>query len=179
MNCFKKSFSIIELFIVIAAIAILFAVTIPRFSFVNQFVLQNEVDKLFTVFSFLQQSAIATNQEQQIIFNLADNSYLHNLKSENKNVCHKLPEVVKFGFLDCVKGPPSSPKNVIQSAVTFKSKKDENYQVTFFTDGKIQPGTVYLIDVDKKNMMSITCPISEVSCIRKYKYDGKRWVCLK
>ena len=174
MGYLKKAFSIIELFVVIAAIAILFAVTVPRFSFVNRFVLQNEVDKLFTVFSFLQQKAIATNQEQEIIFNLTDNSYLHNLKDGKEAVCYKLPEVVKFGFLEGVKGPPSSPTKLIKNVVTFKGNK-----VIFFNDGKIQPGTVYLIDKDEKNMMSVTCPVSQVSCIRKYKHEGKKWICLK
>ena len=187
----KSSFSLIELLLTLAIVVIVFTITIPRLSFFNRFILDNEVDKLFTVFSYLQQKAIATNQPQEVFFDLKENSYSYNLKDNNQStICHpelvsgstpscKLPEVIKFGFLSGTKGPPSSPSSPISSAVTFKNVGDNLYKALFYADGKIQPGTVYLVDKDQKFMMALTCPISQVSCIRKYRYDSGKWICLR
>ena len=91
----------------------------------------------------------------------------------------KLPEVIKFGFLLGAKGPPSSPSTPINSGITFKKVEDNVYKALFYADGKIQAGTVYLIDKDQQFMMALTCPISQVSCIRKYRCDSGKWICLK
>ncbi len=188
-NC---SFSFIELFVVIAIVLIVFTFSVPRLSFVNRFLVRNEVDKLFTLFSFLQQRAIASNQEQEIVFNTKNRMYSYNLKnsdiSKNKkdkknifnNTCIcKLPKVVKFGFLQDAKGPPSSPSKKITKAVTFKKINENEFRAVFYTDGKVQAGTVYFVDRGQNFMMALTCPISQVSFIRKYKYDKSRWVYLK
>ena len=172
----KSAFSLIELFVVIASIVILFMFTIPKMTFFNKFILQNEADKLFTVFSFLQQRSIASNKPCKLFFDIKQNSYSYDL--ENKLHVHKLPEVVKFGFLHGVYGPPSDPTQQIAEAITFKTEGKNELSVTFFPDGKIQPGTIYLVDRDQKFMMAITCPISNVSYIRKYRFDSGKWNCL-
>ena len=173
----KKSFSIIELLIVMTAVIFLFTLTIPRVSVMNRFVLQNEIDKLLTTFSFLQQRAVASNKLQDIVFNLNDNSYSYNLRNDKRFV-HKLPRIIKFGFLPNVLGPPAKPKKKIVDPVSFKKINEKEYQVLFFTDGRVYPGTIYLVDIDQKNMMALTCPVSQISYIRKYRYDSGRWACL-
>lgn len=198
----RVAFSIIELMLVLCIMVLLFSISIPKMSFVNRFLVENEVDKMFTAFSFLQQRAIASNQEQEIIFDPAQNSYFYDLgggsygsiprlssglprtvgydlKTEPKFVTCKLPDAVKFGFLQGANGPPSSPGKPILSPITFKDIGSGMFKITFYTDGKVQPGTVYFIDKNKNFMMALTCPISQVSFIRKYKYNQGKWVCLK
>lgn len=173
----RLSFSLIEIFVVIAAIVILFGIFIPRLSFLNIFILENETDKIFSIFSFLQQSAIASNVEQKVLFDLKDNSYSY-FKNEKINKI-KLPNIIKFGFLQNSIGPPSSPAKKIKRAISFKKESENLFTATFFRDGKIQPGTIYLVDNNNRFMMALTCPISQVSNIRKYKYNNGKWICLK
>lgn len=196
----KKSFSLFELIVVVAMVVILFTITIPKMFFVNRFLVENEVDKMFAIFSFLQQRAIASNQEQAVIFDLSQNTYFYGLsdgsrrnledcpsprteavelKNGSNPITCKLPDAVKFGFFQGAKGPPSFPNKPITSPITFKNMGDGKFKVTFFSDGKVQPGTVYFVDKNRNFMMALTCPISQVSFIRKYKYNQGKWVCLK
>jgi hypothetical protein len=96
-----------------------------------------------------------------------------------KLVFCKLPDAVRFGFIPGVSGPPSSPGKPITNPITFKDFGQGKYKVILFVDGKIQPGTVYFVDKNRNFMMALTCPISQVSFIRKYNYDKGKWVCLK
>ena len=169
-----ESFSLFELLAVVAVIIILLTVTVSKSSFFNKFVLKNEVDKVFTLFSYLQQRAIASNNQQEIIFDLQNNSYLMNSNPKE----NKLANVVKFGFLQNSYGPPSDPTKLIQNAVSFKKDGTNKFKVIFYPDGKVESGSIYLIDKDYKNMMALTIPVSSVSYIRKYEYKNGKWVVL-
>ncbi|MFA5075323.1 MAG: hypothetical protein WC436_04440 [Candidatus Babeliales bacterium] len=169
----KKSFSIIEFIVCFSIILILLVISVPKFFMFNKFILINQADKLFSTFSFLQQKAIASNLTQNLKLNLKENSYCYD------NKIFKLVDNVKFGFLSGVKGPPSNPIKNIDSAISFEKINDFEYNVIFYSDGKIKPGTLYLVDKDHKFMAALTCPISQVSFIRKYKYDNNKWICLK
>ncbi len=166
-----ESFSLFELLAVVAVIIILLTVTVSNSSFFNKFVLKNEVDKVFTLFSYLQQKAIASNKQQEIVFDLQNNSYLMNFESKE----NKLANVVKFDFLPNSYGPPSDPTKLIQSAVSFKKDGQNKFKAIFYPDGKIESGSIYLIDKDYKYMMALTVPVSNVSYIRKYEYKDGRW----
>lgn len=172
----SSSFSLIEIFVVVSLILILATTTISRFSFFNSFVIKNEVDKLFNTFSFLQQKAISSNLEQTLSFDLDENSYCYCFN--NKKVVHKLSNLVKFGFLEGVCGPPSDPKKAIKQPITFKKDQQNKYIVSVFPDGKIEAGAVYFVDKDYKFMMALTCSISQLSYIRKYKYILNKWVAI-
>ena len=147
-------------------------VTIPKMSFLNNFLLQNEADKLFSVFFYLQQKSVASNFEQKLFFDLNDNSYFF-IDENNKKHVNKFPDVIKFGFLKNSYGPPSYPTKLIDTPVSFKN--DKELSVKFFNDGKIQSGSVYLIDKNQKFMMAVTSPIAQVSYFRKYKYQNGNW----
>ena len=172
-----KGFSLFELLITLAAIVIFATLTLPKLTFVNRFILQNEVDKLFTIFSYLQQKAIATNVPQELFFNLNKNAYSYLEKNSNK--LYLLPGKVSFGVLQNVLGPPSRPQKTIKNPVSFKKLNDQEFKVTFFPDGNISSGSVFLIDEDRKHLMALSCPVAPFSCIRKYKYENSRWVSLK
>ncbi|MBD3273494.1 hypothetical protein GF385_04060 [Candidatus Dependentiae bacterium] len=177
MNTAHKAFSLFEILITIAAIFIFVTLTIPKFSFIDKFILQNEVDKLFTTFSYLQQKAIAQNNVQELIFDLNKNGYYF-LEKGNKKFCI-LPNKVLFGVLNNVLGPPSSPKKKIKFPISFEKLNVYKFRVIFFPDGKISSGSVFLINKNKNHLMALSCPVSPFSCIRKYKYENNRWVSLK
>ena len=172
-----RGFSLFELLITLAVIVIFATLTIPKLTFINKFILQNEVDKIFTTFSYLQQKAIATNTPQELFFYLNKNEY--SFIEKNSNKLYVLPSKVSFGVLQNVLGPPARPKKIIKNPISFNKLDDGVFKVTFFTDGNISSGSVFLIDEDKKNLMSLSCPVSPFSCIRKYKYENNRWVSLK
>lgn len=176
-NYWDKStaFSIIELAATLALIVLLLAIIIPRQNFFTDVLLKNELEHLFTTFSYLQQKAIASNQPQTLLFNEKNNSYSWPLGA--RVAVHTLSPQVQFGYVKNTKGPPSSPKKQIIKSITFKENS-----VIFSPDGKITPGTVYLVDNKKKFFKALTCPIAQVSFIRKYRYvddkkcNSKKWV---
>ncbi|QQR49794.1 hypothetical protein IPF37_03055 [bacterium] len=164
-----KSFSLIELQIALAVLVVALSFTLPRFSFFTNMILNHELNRLFMVCSYLQQKAIATHQKQVLVFDNKKNeyTYLHNKKPHT----FSLPSSLKFGFLSNIKGPPAWPKKIINTAITFQPEQ----QVIFFHDGKISPGTAYIVDKHQKIMGALTCAISEVCYIRKYRYQNNRW----
>lgn len=168
----KQGFSLIELLVVISLFIFIITITYPRLSFINNQLLTAEIEKLYTTFSFLQQKAIASNEKQELIFTTTNNSYTY--KYAGKSFTHTFPNQIKFGYLKNSNGPPSSPSKLITQAITFRSKNNLN-KANFFSNGKISPGTAYLIDKEEKFMKALTCPISQVSYIRKYFYQDYKW----
>ena len=105
-------------------------------------------------FSYLQQRSIATLQPEILTFDEKTNSYTYT-GPQNKLICTKLGKTVKFGFIHGVKGPPSLPTQPITKAITFSHSK-EKQAATFSPEGKISPGTVYLVDTNKRVMGALT-----------------------
>jgi Tfp pilus assembly protein FimT len=174
----QKAFSLIEIVIIISIIVILFFISLPRLCFIQRFVLRSETDKLFTVFSFLQQKAIASNQEQQLYFDVGKNVYSYQGKAGGNVVC-ALPKPVMFGFFQHAKGPPSRSSKKINASVTFKKTEKGKRIIRFFADGTMSSGTVYLVDKDKMYMYAVTISVAQVSFVRMYRYDHDHWVCLQ
>lgn len=196
----KKSFSLIEILVVLSLFFLLLVLGLPHFSFFERFLLKAETEKLYTIIIFLQQRSIASGQNQRLVLNTAENSYSYGVLLHNNRVCsshesvklvegygriplrktstHFFNKNVIFGFLENAKGPPAEPKKLIKISVTFPKVEDvtKNYTVVFWVDGKISPGTIYLRSKKKNYMTAITCPISQVSLIRKYYYNDNRWI---
>ena len=162
------AFTLIELLITLSLFLFLATLTIPLPSFVTKALVKNEIEQLHTTFSFLQQKALATGVKQKLSFDLSNNRYTYKLRS--KKITHKLPTKVSFGFFPNALGPPSKANRPITQASTFPN------QITFSPDGTITPGTIYLVDNNKKIMNALTVPVSNVSYVRKYRYGDKRWV---
>ena len=81
-----------------------------------------------------------------------------------------------FDFKQGVFGPPSTPIKPIKNRITFKKNKQGEFFVEFYSNGKVDSGTTYFVDKNHKNMFALTCPISQVSYIRKYQYLKNKWV---
>ncbi|MFH1461461.1 MAG: prepilin-type N-terminal cleavage/methylation domain-containing protein [bacterium] len=169
----NKGFSLFELLVTIAAFVLFITLIVPKFNFINKFILQNEVDKLFTIFSYLQQKAIAANIEHTLLFDLNKKTY------EYCQTEYKLPEKINFGILPGVLGPPAKPRKIIKEPILFEKLSDKIFRVIFYPDGNISSGSIFFVDIKKNYLMSLSCPVSPFSCIRKYKYENSQWVLLK
>lgn len=172
----SKSFSVVELVVVMAILTIVLSVSVPRVTNLDRYFMLNELEKMFMTFSYLQQKAIAGNCVQELTFDETNRTFCYN-GPNNKACVQILGKGVNFGFIAGVKGPPSNPTNLITKAITFSPSK-EKPTVQFYPDGKIRPGTVYLVDKNKTFMGALTCPISGVSYMRKYRFYNKKWVVL-
>lgn len=157
-----KGFTLIELTIVLALILTIATLSVPSLWFLKRRTVLSQAEKLHTIFCYMQQLAVSCNKNLLLKFGSSSYSY--------DNYEEKLPDGIEFGFKKGVKGPPSSPTIPINSGVSFV-----NSQVSFFANGKIQPGTVYLVDSAKNYLYAVTVPISQVSFIRKYRYSNGSW----
>ena len=159
-------FSLIEVTVVIALFAFIMTIGFAHSKFMYYVVVKQEIQKLALICRSLQQAAMMSNVPKVLTFDLKRKSYLYDGASET------LPMSVEFGILPGTMGPPSNPTRQIDSPITFEQEK-----IIFHPDGIIQPGTVYLISKDKQIMYALSSPVSQVSYMRIYKYDGA-WQCL-
>jgi len=157
-----KGFSLIELIIVLSLLLLITTLTLPSFWFFKRQLVASQAEKLHMVFNYMQQSAISCNKNLSLKF--SNNSYSYDQYQET------LPVGVIFGIKPGAKGPPAFPSHKINSPISFVGN-----QVTFFSTGQIQPGTVYLIDSEKNYLYAVTVPVSQVSFIRKYRYESNKW----
>jgi prepilin-type N-terminal cleavage/methylation domain-containing protein len=164
---YKKGFSLIELMVVVSLVLILASITIANFSYFQRNIIHLEINKLYAACMYAQRCAMVTNKPQKLKFDRVRRLYTINNRTE------KLSKDIEFGFMAGSKGPPSAPSRVITSPITFK-----NDEITFNPNGIIQPGSVYVVDSKKQCMYALSSPISQVSFLRKYRYD-KKWGLIK
>jgi type II secretory pathway pseudopilin PulG len=162
----SRGFLLIELMLVVALIIIIVTLAMPQMSFLTKQLVHSEIEKLATVCYFLRQSALVKHQDQTLVFNQQNGTY-----SSGDNT-YTLAKGVRFGFLPDTYGPPSSPIHRIAKAVTFDKGK-----ITFYADGSISSGTVYLIDSNNNYFYALTTPSAQMAYVRKYEYQ-QRWVLL-
>ena len=112
----------------------------------------------------MQRCAMVSGERKNIFFDTDTNSY--SLQGETV----KLSQSVVFGVIDGIKGPPSHVIATISHPVTF-----EKFHITFYPDGKMRPGAVYLSDDHHHVCYALTVPISHVSSIYTYRYNKDHW----
>jgi type II secretion system protein H len=157
----KSGFSLIELMIVIAIIALIALLTGTGNSALSDIATRLELDKLYALCHYAQRYAMASNQVQTITFNIPANSYRFREREE------KLLSGVQFGFIQGAKGPPAHPVSPLAKPITFVED-----HITFYPDGIIQAGTIYLVNKNKTTMYALSNAVSQVSHLRMYAYDG-------
>ena len=158
---YRSGYIMIEMMVAIAIVILLAGITSAHVGSYRYTCMQQQITLFALAWRQLQQSAMARNQQQEMLFDQVGHRYKIN------GVWHELPSTIRFGYLLESKGPPSNPTHEIHSAITFPSKK-----VSCFSDGTIQAGTVYLVDDQKQSMYALTSGVSAVSFLRKYRYDG-------
>lgn len=157
-----QGFLLIELLIVVAIVAIIVGLSMINLSFFDRIVMRAELNKLHATCMYAQRCAMVAHKKQVITLDKSNKTYTFNGHKE------KLAPTIDFGFLAGANGPPSSPNGAIISPITFK-----NEQIVFEPNGVIGAGTVYLVDGKKQSMCALSCGISQVSFLRKYRYDNK------
>lgn len=141
----------------------------PRFSFLQHKLVQVEIQKLMLMFRYLHRTALAQNQDQCLKLFIKEGWY------EGAGRREYLPEGIQFAVLADVYGPPSSPSQKLEKAITYKDDS-----VLFYAHGAIQAGTIYLTDKNREIMYALSTAIAPIAHIRVYKYDALRqgWIAL-
>ena len=157
----KQGFTLIELSVVLALFLLLSFFSQMSINFLDRMVLHTEIEKLQTICRYLQQCALVSNKEQELVFSQNNKSYRYNNHNET------LSAKVFFGFIPKVKGPPASANKLIQKPITFI-----NNRIVFYPTGIISAGTVYLTDQKKQVMYALSNGVSQISFLRTYRYNG-------
>ena len=163
----QQGYALFQLGIVLALLLIICTLSLPRFSFLQHRLVRTEIEKIMLMFRYIQRMALACNQDQYLQLYLQQGWY--------QGVGHReyLPVGVKFFVLPGVYGPPSHPHKALTRPTTYK-----NDRVTFYANGIIQAGTIYLTDKNNQVMYALSSAISPIAYIRAYRYDiaSKEWV---
>ena len=152
----------------LSLLILLLTISFPRLSFFQHYYLSQELQELHSIVSYLQHKSMATNTIQKLYIHPNNHSYSY--EKNNHAVTHILNDNVKFGFMERVKGPPSSPKKAIEKSITFHKNIIE-----FYPQGTVSSGTIYLTDKNKHYLQALTCGISHISHIRTYLFTENKW----
>jgi len=148
----SKGHTLIEVCLVVLLLSFVITFGMKVASLPSSLLLRSELERLATVITYLQRKALIEDTSYTITFDTssyqADTTWTLNTG--------------RFGTIPGVKGPPSDPKH----AITKGCKK------LVIRPGSITAGTVYL--TDGTSLYALSSDASEVSCVRKYRYD-KRW----
>ena len=156
----KYGYFIIELLVIISILCLFATMSISNFGFLTRFKLRSEFDLLCSTFDYLKKSSIADNKEYCLTFDREKNCY------NFENTCHFLPKGITFGIV-----PGSSylkPNNYLHNPITFYKDR-----VTFYSTGIVQSGIVCLVDSSLSVMYCLSSAVSQISILRKYRYDGQ------
>jgi len=140
-------FSLVEIMVCISLFVLVAGLLVANISFLDRCLVRSEVDRIFNTIKYLQQRAVVSGKKQILHFDKENNTYTYGNKTGGNKIC-KLSKNVKFGIIPEIKGPPSAPKKVVQSPITFKGEN-----IVFHPDGIITSGTVYITDSKKKYFM--------------------------
>lgn len=164
---YKTGFNLIEILIYITILGLILALFSNIMHFNQNSFIKLELDKIYITCIYLQKKAILT-QEKQILF----------LDSENnlykfENITHKLNKNVIFGITKNMVGSPGAPDNIIKKPISFQKNK-----IIFYQDGIISSGSLYLTDLNRSVVYSLTCSVATINYLRKYKLGDKlnNWI---
>lgn len=160
----KPAFTLIEVLVVLTLIAFLCMLSIGGLRFSNHQAVSTQARALCMSCRYLQQRALAAQQEQSMTFDPAGAYRL------STGEVYELVRGVQFGSISGALGPPAEPRVAITNPITFVGNK-----ITFYPTGIIQPGTVYLVDRQQQILYAVTVAVSGVSCPRVYRYERGRW----
>lgn len=162
MRFVKQAFTLIELLLGMLLLSLLVTLIVHQFSCIRGYV-HSEVHNLYQACLYMQRHALMTRKDCSLIFNLDRHNYTFNKRT------YRLPSGVKFGILPAY-GPPSSPHKAITKACTFKDN-----EITFYADGIIESGSIYVTDARHTILYALTVPVASYSYLRTYCYDDGTW----
>ncbi|MCB9492887.1 MAG: type II secretion system protein [Epsilonproteobacteria bacterium] len=168
----KASFTLLELCIVMALFCFLASLSLQLFLPNSRSIMHTQLGGMQKLFVYLQQKSIASNQDHILFINQANNSFSCSINGTLNT--YNLQRQLAFGFIAGSLGPPAKPIKPIEAFTTFK-QHENLHMVTFFANGTISVGALYIVDDKKTVMGALTCSVSQVSCVRKYLYTGSSW----
>jgi hypothetical protein len=124
---------------------------------------RRDVDRLYAAMLFMQRKALIEGTPCMLFFDKKKGGY-------TADVFYRLTSGVRFGAAHGVCGPPSKADKPISDPIVWPSGV-----VTFYSDGTIAAGAVYLTDARGSCTYAITCDASETTHIRRYRYDNGKW----
>jgi prepilin-type N-terminal cleavage/methylation domain-containing protein len=157
----RYGFSLVELMIVLSIMGLFTLLVVTNTTFLHRSIMYAQLEQLYSICQLARQTALATNQAQTIQFDRLTNSYTWAHRKES------LPRSLRFGFIPGTKGPPAHPTAQLYTPITFSGDK-----ITFYPDGIVQSGTLYLIDEHATSMYAISNAVAQFSYLRMYRYDG-------
>lgn len=158
------AFSLVECMIVLSLIFIIVVLSVPHLSFFNKRLVRADIEKMVMTASYLQRFALVSGRKQELHFDQSHKQYMSNGR------VYKLNDRVLFDLVAGAPGPPSIARRAVSSPITF-----DRQRIIFYPDGKIQPGSVYLVDHEKRFGYALTVAVSHISCIREYYYNNGVW----
>lgn len=161
----QKGFFLINLAIACSLLVIIVSLSVSQTSFFRRFLIRSEIEKMYTLFFYLNQRALVSNKEQTLHFDATKNSYQSGKKTE------KLAVSLRFGILPDAFGPPSQPTKLLTQAITFVDNT-----VHFYPDGTISSGSIYITDNDHALLYALTISVGHISYLRKYRYSNGSWI---
>ena len=170
MASYHSGFSLIETGIVLMLLSALMCLGMHSFQEYDRLLLHNELNRLYMLCIAYSQRAALQQRPYEITFS-STNSQIINITEPSQEEIHHLTNGTQFGILTSVKGPPATPQNFITQPITFVGNK-----ITFYPDGKIQPGTLYLTDTNKRWLYALSCSVGTLSYLRRYRYEQNKWI---
>jgi prepilin-type N-terminal cleavage/methylation domain-containing protein len=159
-----QGFTLLELLVCLAILVIIVSLPSPSFTFLQGNAVRAELDTLCITCRYLQRSAQARNKEQILTFDETNQSYTF------QETTYHLPSTVRFGAGAGITSSPSNTHTPHNKPITFTHNK-----IIFYPTGITKSGTIYLQDIHGQYTYALSFPVSQVSYLRKYRYDGK-WI---
>ncbi len=159
-GCLSKGFVLGQFIGGFALIGGICFLSLSFFGIYERAAVRRELDRLYAAMLFMQRKALIEGKAAVLAFSLKDHCYTADVK-------HILPAGVRFGSSAGVYGPPSRPDKLIKDPIVWPKG-----MVTFYPDGTIVAGALYLTDVRGSCIFALTCDASETTHIRRYRYDG-------
>ena len=147
--------------IVIALVALLMTLSIGSFRFFNRWLVRLQLNHLYMLCLCTRCQAMALRRTLHIQCNSSTNTYasVHQQYHLRKAI---------FNYLPGTMGPPSNPVYPITQPITFAQDT-----ITFYPDGTMNAGTIYITDQDQTSMYALTIGVTEFPFIRTYLYANQ------
>ncbi len=155
-----SGYTLIELCCVISLLGLLLGLSFRLARVYHSFSVRTELNRLYTVITYLRRKAIIEQQPQTICFTK---------KGYRADREWRLADTVLFGIRKNIQGPPSDPKKPITAAITFR-----NNTLNIYPDGTLSAGAVYLTDTSRSCLYALTSDASAISGVRCYR-SRKKW----
>lgn len=162
MLWYQNGFSLIELMIVIALLSLIAMLSIGSYHTFNRFLISSELNQLRLLLLCMRYKAMALHSTISILFNRTQQSYTLD------NHTYYL-QTASLNHIPGVMGPPAYPQQLITKSITFADDR-----ITFYADGTMSAGTLYITDKQQSCMYALTIAVHDTANIRIYSYN-KTW----